>query len=269
MNRIVLHAIAAVCMLAFGIAAGAEAVRIVATDEKLESPDAIRAGMRHIVFENHGKQVHEAMFHKLSPGVTVADIQRQIDAGILFPEGMLDHSGPGLTSPGGSSEMWLPLDPGEYVLICWNHMRHSARGLKVLDGKRIDDTPPKEDAVLLLRDFQFELQGTLKKGMRVIKVQTSGPSLHEADLFRLRPGRTVADVRRWYKDDLGEPAPADAFGGVLDSSDMSHVVWLRHNFTPGQYVFHCAVPMSTSAKSGDHTPVHADMGMVMAFEVAR
>jgi hypothetical protein len=166
--------------------------------------------------------------------------------------------------------VWLPLDPGEYVLICWNHTRSSVRGLTVAEGKRVNDTPPKEDAVLLLRDFRFELQGRLKKGTRVIKVQSLGPSLHEADLFRLHPGHSASDVQRWYKDDLPpDSAPAEALGGVLDSSDTRHVVWLRRNFAPGQYVFHCAVPMDPHAKSGDKSPIHADVGMVMTFEVAQ
>lgn len=228
----------------------------------------MRAGMRHIIFENHGTQIHEAMFIKLPAGTSVEDFQGQMNEGILFPEGVLDYSGAGLMSPGGATEVWLPLDPGEYVLICWNHMRHSVRGLTVADGTRVDDTPPKEDAVLLLRDFKFELQGHLKRGTRVIKVQSFGPSLHEADLFRLHPGHSASDVQRWYKDDLQDPAPADALGGVLDSSDTRHVVWLRHSFAPGQYVFHCAVPLNVHAKSGEHSPIHADVGMVMTFEVA-
>jgi len=269
MKRVFLRTVASVCLLASSIANATEGIRIVATDEKLEAPDTIRAGLRHIIFENHGKQIHEAMFIKLPAGMSVADFQGQMNAGILFPEGVLDYSGAGLMSPGGTTEVWLPLDPGEYVLICWNHMRRSARGLTVPEGKRVNDMPPKEDAVLLLRDFHFELQGQLKKGTRVVKVQSSGPSVHEADLFRLHAGHSASDVQRWYKDDLPDPAPADALGGVLDSSDMNHIVWLRRSFSPGQYVFHCAVPLNTHAKSGDHSPVHADVGMVMTFEVAQ
>ena len=31
-----------------------------------------------------------------------------------------DCSGPGLTSPGESVEVWSKLDPGNYIVICWN-----------------------------------------------------------------------------------------------------------------------------------------------------
>jgi len=39
--------------------------------------------------------------------------------GSLFPAGALDYSGPGLTSPGKTAEMWLKVDPGQYIIICW------------------------------------------------------------------------------------------------------------------------------------------------------
>jgi hypothetical protein len=161
------------------------------------------------------------------------------------------------------------VDPGEYVLICWNHTRDPVLGFTVPSGPRVDDTPPKEDAVLTLRDFRFELSGRLRKGSQVIKVESLGPSIHEADLFRLRPGYSASDVQRWYKGGLEDPAPADALGGVLDSHDTKRVVWLRRTFTPGQYVFHCGVPMNQKAKSGEHSPLHSDAGMVLTFEIGR
>lgn len=49
----------------------------------------MRAGMRHIIFENHGTQIHEAMFIKLPAGMSVGDFQGQMNEGILFREGVL------------------------------------------------------------------------------------------------------------------------------------------------------------------------------------
>jgi uncharacterized cupredoxin-like copper-binding protein len=248
-------------------ALAATALRIVATDQGFQAPRTVAAGLRHLVFENHGKEVHEAMLVKLPPGMGADDFVAQVKAGILFPKGALDYSGPGLTSPGESTELWLRADPGEYVLICWNHPRSSVQSLTVREAGEADEVPPKEDVVLQLRDFRFEIRGRLKKGAQVIRVETPGPSMHEADLFRLHDGRTAADVQRWYKADLAGPAPADALGGVLDSNDIKRVVWLKKTFSPGRYVFHCAMPMSLDAKSGDNSPTHADAGMVATFEI--
>jgi hypothetical protein len=252
---------------AFRAALAREDVRIVATDRGFEAPGVVPAGMRHIVFENHGKEIHEAMFVRLAPGTSAGDFVAQLKEGILFPKGAWDYSGPGLTSSGENTELWLRLDPGEYILICWNHSRSSVQNITVREAGRPDDGPPREDAVLKLRDFSFTIQGRLKKGARVIRVETVGPSMHEADLFRLHPGRTAADVKRWYKNDLAGPPPADALGGVLDSHDIKRVVWLKKTFAPGRYVLHCALPVNHDAKSGDHSPAHADVGMVTTFEV--
>jgi len=39
--------------------------RIIATDAAFEAPDRVSAGLRHIVYANHGSKIHEAMLVKL------------------------------------------------------------------------------------------------------------------------------------------------------------------------------------------------------------
>src|SRR6266571_5927613 len=81
--------------------------KIVATDAGFEAPDLIPAGLRHIVFENRGSEIHEAMLVKLAKGMSADDYVAAVKKGSLFPQGALDYSGPGLTSPGQTAEMWL------------------------------------------------------------------------------------------------------------------------------------------------------------------
>jgi hypothetical protein len=95
-------------------------LRIVATDVGFDAPDTVPAGLRHIVFENHGSEIHEAMLVKFPQGMEVAYYVSAVRSGSLFPAGALDYSGAGLMSPGESVEVWVKLDPGEYILICWN-----------------------------------------------------------------------------------------------------------------------------------------------------
>ena len=256
-------------LAALPMLAAAAPIRIIADDSGFQAPARISAGSRHILFENHGKDIHEVMFVKLPKGMTAADYLAQVKSGELFPKGALDYSGAGLTSAGEGTELWLRLEAGEYVLICWHHPRVSVRALSVQASNEPDDVPPKEDVTIKLLDFRFELSGPVRKGPQVIRMETPGPSMHEADIFRLLPGHDAADVKRWYKqDDLEGPPPAVALGGILDSHDVRHTVWIRKNFAPGRYVLHCAMPMTTDAKSGDHHPSHADAGMVTTFEVA-
>src|SRR5262249_41708319 len=46
---------------------------VIATDAGFEAPAHVSAGLRHIVYENHGSQIHEAMFVMLAPGMTARD----------------------------------------------------------------------------------------------------------------------------------------------------------------------------------------------------
>jgi len=243
--------------------------RIVATDAGFEAPEHVPSGMRHIVFENHGSEIHEGMLVKLPQGMSPNDYVAAVKRGALFPKGAVDCSGPGLTSPGEKTEMWVRLEPGQYILICWNagHAKTRSAHPFIVDYTVANDAVPKQEVVLKLVDFRFEIEGNLRSGVRVIRVETPGPTMHEVDLYRLHDGKTVADLNRWRKEDPGGPAPADALGGALDSHDIKRVVWLRKNFAPGRYVLHCEMPLTTDA-SASHTDItHADLGMVREFEI--
>ena len=138
--------------------------------------------------------------------------------------------------------MWLRVDPGEYILICWNKDHDKTTPVHPFRVEEVganDDLAPKEDLVLKLVDYRFELSRDLHKGVQVIRVETPGPSMHEIHIYRLHEGKTVADLQTWRKQHEHGPAPAEALGGALDSHDIHRVVWLRKNFSPGRYVLHC------------------------------
>jgi hypothetical protein len=236
--------------------------QIIATDSGFEAPGGLAAGMRHIIYENRGSKIHEAMLVRLAKGMTPDDYATQVKNGEQFPKGALDYSGPGSTSPGRTAEMWLKVDPGNYVLICWNHPKTvTLHPFTVEDIGAPDHDPPKEDVVIRLIDYRFELSGPLRRGTQVIRVETPGPSMHEIDFFRLHDGQTAADVHRWSKGENTDQAPFDALGGALDSHDLTHVVWLRKEFTPGRYVLHCEMPIANAKLT------HDDVGMIQEIEI--
>ena len=119
--------------------------QIIATDSGFEAPGGLAAGMRHIIFENRGSKIHEAMLVRLAKGMTPDDYQAELKKGEQFPKGALDYSGPGSTSPGRTAEMWLKVDPGNYVLICWNHPKTvKLHPFTVEDMGAIGDHPPRK-----------------------------------------------------------------------------------------------------------------------------
>ena len=113
----------------------------------------------------------------------------------------------------------------------------------------MNDEVPPEDLVVKLIDYRYELSKDLRKGVQVLRIETPGPSMHEMDIFRLHPGKTVADLRQWRKNSGPGPAPFDSLGGALDSHDIRRVVWLRRDFSPGRYLFHCEMPLTANAQT--------------------
>jgi len=243
--------------------------RIIATDAGFEAPDVVPAGLRHIVFENRGSEIHEAMLVKLPDGMSPNDYVAVVKTGSLFPKGAQDYSGPGLTSPGETVELWAKVDPGNYLIICWNNGHAKSTPVHPFTVQYVisDDEPPKEDVVLKLLDYRFELHGNLRKGRQVIRVETPGQSMHEVDFFRLRDGKNVADVNSWRKANGRDEPPVDALGGALDSHDIKRVVWLRREFSPGRYVLHCEMPVTTDSQTTNQQITHADVGMVSEINI--
>jgi hypothetical protein len=204
------------------------------------------------------------MLVKLPKGMSADDYVAAVKKGSLFPEGALDYSGPGLTSPGATAEMWLRVDPGQYIIICWNQDHDKTTPVHSFAVEEIataDDRPPKEDVVLKMFDFRFELDRALRKGVQVIRIETPGPTIHEVDIYRLYEGSTVEDLKRWRKEHEDGPSPAEALGGALYSHDINRVVWLRKKFVPGRYVLHCEMPVTNTKLT------HADVGMVREIEI--
>lgn len=160
--------------------------RIIATDSGFEAPDAVPAGLRHIVFENHGSEIHESMLVKLAPGMSAADYSRRSGAARFFPLARGDYSGPGLTSPGDTVEVWTKADPGNYVLICWNdsHARTTPVHPFVVQETILNDEVAPEDLILKLIDYRFELSGKLRKGSRR---SDRNPGAVHASLLRVGP----------------------------------------------------------------------------------
>ena len=247
-----------------------DTIRIVATDAGFEAPAEVPAGLRHLHFANRGTRIHEAMLVRLPDGMDAQGYVAAVRGGSLFPEGARDYSGPGLTSPGQSSELWLTIDPGRYILICWNDDDSTTvpvHPFRAVAGKVPDAVPPAADVVVRMRDFRFELEGTPKAGAQVFRIDNAGPSMHEIDMFRLEPGRTLDDLKRWRKDTAATAAPVVALGGALDSHDIGHRVWIRLTLEPGRHALHCEMPIAMAAQAGSDFATHADAGMATEFEV--
>ncbi|HEU4365665.1 MAG TPA: hypothetical protein VFT13_09400, partial [Candidatus Krumholzibacteria bacterium] len=74
----------------------------------------------------------------------------------------------------------------------------------------------------------------------------------------------------WQQDRDRVPLPGKVAGGVLNSHDLSRVVWVRREFTAGRYVLWCGMPILQTAEKADSAAAHAthdQAGMVKEFVV--
>ncbi len=248
------------------------AVTITATDSGFVAPDTLASGLNHIAYENRGSTIHECMFIRLPDTMTPEQYLQAVRDGADFPPGAVDCSGPGLTSPGESLEMWLPLEPGQYILCCWftGHLtKIPPQTLTVVESGAPIVNPPYEDATVRLIDYRFDVKGEIEPGVRTLKIETVGPSMHEMDMFRFQGSRSRTEFMAWYDSDRKAPPPATALGGALDSHDIHNVVWLRRRFTMGHYYLICEMPMVQNASPADSAAnvTHAHAGMTYEFTV--
>jgi len=244
---------------------------IVATDSGFTLPDTLHSGLNHFIYENRGRQIHECMFIRLPDGMSLSRYVSLATGGIAFPEGALDCSGVGLTSPGERVEAWVPLEEGRYMIGCWNSDHMETRrpvGVIVHGAPSRPVEPPHEDITVRMVDFRYEVVGALKSGEQTIRFETVGPSMHETDILRLDEGRGVADARAWFENQE-LPAPGTFLGGCLDSHDLKRVVWTRRTFPRGHFLLWCDMPMIQTAQ-GDTTAAHvnhSDAGMVKELTI--
>ncbi len=250
-------------------------LRIVTDDRGTVVNDArsatVAPGLRHVRLYNSGADAHEAMFVRLPAGMSPADYVAAVAAGAMFPAGALDYSGPSLTVAADSTDLWLPLDPGTYVLICWNkdHATALPPAVVTVAGDPHDAAAPVPDATMTMGDHHFAIDRPIMAGDRVIEIANAGRAMHELDSLEVPPGATLADLARWREGEGAAPVtpPAIPRGGALDAHRLTTRVWMRRTFRPGRHALYCGMPLDSTAATGQPFRNHADAGMMLEFLV--
>jgi len=211
------------------------------------------------------------------------------------------NGGVGAIGPDGTASVTEDLKPGQYMLLCFipspaDGLPHAAKGMV----KQVTVTAPAAGAsavaspsagsAITMKDFAFDGATTFNAGNVTIKVDNSGPQIHEMNILKLAQGKTAQDVLGFLhameaavpavganasagpsgasinisaKPAAGAPSgppPFSAAGGINGFS-QGLGGWANVNFTPGDYVFICNVPDPNSGKA------HYDLGMIKAFSV--
>jgi hypothetical protein len=200
---------------------------VVAHDTSLESSPTVPAGITTVRFALKGKVKRELVVHRVPAGTTPDELARGA-AG--RPERWFrDWSFGGPTVPRDSaSEASASLDlrPGRYVLVAYETDpggrprgdKFIWREVSVIAGSvLIPARFPVPDLTMRIKSGQIDVSGVVRTGQRVVQVENAGGRPHDVLIGRLKPGKTLDDVRRWDRD-RNDPAPFVYVGGLTPMS---------------------------------------------------
>jgi uncharacterized cupredoxin-like copper-binding protein len=239
-----------------------------AKDFAFDAPDSITAGWTTFHLVNDGPNLHHVQLVRLDSGKTAQDLADAMKNPGPPPRWAVFAGGPNAPDPSTQSDATLNLAAGNYVMLCLVDMPggvpHFTKGMvrpfKVTAASGSTGTEPTSDVAISLADYKFNVEGTLGAGKHIIKVQNAGPQIHEIEVVRLAPGKTLKDLQAWMQKPEGPP-PANAMGGI-DAIPPGTTAYFTADLTPGDYAMLCFIPDAKDGKA------HLEHGMVKQFKVS-
>jgi hypothetical protein len=251
-------------------AAAPNVVTVTATDFAFAAPDTVPAGLTTLRMVNQGPGIHHVQVLQLLEGKTFDDLKTALAAMTPtspIPQWVRFIGGPLPVAPGVPSDATVPLDAGNYALVCFidipDHVPHIAKGMLrglTVTGPAPAASAPAADVTVTLSDYAFAVAPALTPGKHVLRVENTASQPHEIFLLRLEPGKTMEDMVKWSADFRGPP-PGIPMGGTAGISP-GVTAYVPVDLPAGDYLLICFVP---DAKDGKPHVAH---GMVQAVTVA-
>jgi hypothetical protein len=247
---------------------------------RIDTHGGAEAGLVDVRFHNRGRNDHQAQLFRLNDGVTPdrfkADLQSG-NPGSIFADSV-PTGGAGIVHPRDDQQVWDALQGGTYAVVSFvagsDGVPDLAKGMLgffplegVVSPAKLAALRPHQTVqpqVITAHDLTYTMPRVLLRNRIYRFEDTDGKDVHEIDLGRLMPGKTVDDAKAYFVRlaQPGDPGPAPfrsegGHGAVLPGGHG----WFRVDDDPGRYVAFCLVP-------DDQTGLpHAAMGMVVGFDV--
>ncbi len=288
----VLSALVLFLALARAAVAADSGVDLRAVGMQFEGPSTVSGGWTTFTFSNNSAMTHFALidappegvdvqrfsselaqpFQVLMDALNTGDEEAANAALATFPPWLAElrrMGGPGLLSPGLSSELTLYLEPGEYIVECYIkydgvfHTTSPGPGaigmLMPLAVTAVDaaKTEPEATAILEISNKGYRLvEGELRAGSNTIRVdfveQQALPSYvgNDVHLMRVDGPQSIAQATAWMDwrtpTGLQDPSPVSFLGGVQDLPAGSSA-FLSVDLAPGDYAFIAEMPAPQEA----------------------
>ncbi|MBB6099838.1 plastocyanin [Deinobacterium chartae] len=249
---------------------GLSVLRIEGKDHSYSNPAAVQPGWTRVEFRNTGQEAHHVQIIRLPRGQTaqgfLSELAKNEGAALASAEMV---GGVGMITPGSSGSVTLDLqEEGTYLTVCFvtdakgvPHLALGMVGSFEVKGERQTTQPPKASVKVQLEDFSFQLPETLVAGKQVWEVVNAGPEPHEMLIFKLAPGKTMADFAEYMAKPEG-PMPAIPVGGA-QAANKGRSSFVDLDLEAGEYILVCAIP-----SAAHHGETHAALGMIRPITVA-
>jgi hypothetical protein len=262
-------------------------IEVKAIGMTFEAPDSTFSGLNTFRFTNESGMVHFFILAKLPKGKGIEDHQAFLapvfqnivdqingkefsepELGVNWPDWFSEVSylggGPGLLSPGQTTEISFDLLPGTYVMECYvktNGIAHSynpmpdvygmAHELLVTTDKSEIEQPKATLKVNISAEKGFEFEGTPTLGKNVVEVNFVNQKAyenflgHDIHLVKLNDSTNFEKVANWMNwaspEGLETPAPAQFLGGANEMPAGSKA-YFSVNLVEGKYAWISEIP---------------------------
>jgi len=222
---------------------------VVARDTSLESSPTVPAGLTTVRLTINGAVRRELVVHRVPAGTSPEELVRGA-AG--RPERWFHQwsfGGPAVPRDSAPDAVaTFDLRPGRYTLVAYEvdpagrpradkyvWREFTAVAASVLIPSRFS----VPDLTVRIKDARIEVVGVVRTGQRTVQVENDGGRPHDLLLGRLKPGKTIDDVRRWDRD-RSDPAPFVYAGGLTPMSG-GMTAQTRLVLQTGTYVVLCTM----------------------------
>lgn len=231
---------------------------------KLSVPPSVEAGVTEIRLQNQAKAGQSAGFVRVEGNHTAEDVLKVVSReGGPIPSWLADGGGVGEVQPGQTGTVTEDLREGKYVVTGSSEEeggRPPVAEFTVKAGEGGGQLP-RAGSKIEAKDYSFTTTG-LKAGRQKVEFANTGKELHHAIGFKVKPGKTPADLKKFFDSEGKGPPPFDEKGGfetaVIDGGQRQ-VVDL--DIKPGKYALVCFIQ---DRKGG---PPHVAKGMVSELTV--
>ena len=244
-------------------------VEVEAKEYSFGLPSEVPSGTVEFTMKNTGKELHIAALEKIKDGKTFSDATKELQSDTPPADPAAEEvGGISSTSPTGTSNVTLQLEPGSYFFACFipaaDGKPHAAKGMvqpfTVTEDKADPAPATKAAGTVTAKDFSYATEYKPAAGSQVIELKNEGTQGHEITLIEFKDGKGPGDLAAFFANPAGEP-PATFYGGPFIAKGGT-ASWKTPALGAGKsYFFMCLIP-----DPADGVP-HAAKGMILPVQV--